>query len=255
MTEISVNVKGSGELKFTLTLQSDMKIIELKSEISKQKEIPEDQQRIIFAGKILKDEDTLDGCNIKDGCTIHLVRSGMKKEVKPAPSTPSVSAPSPSTNASLPGGLSLPSFASMGQNMPANLNQFQTSPEMMRLALQMMQQNPQMMQQMMQNNPYMQNMTPEMQQMMTNPQFIESMLQPGVLDTMTQMMQGHGAQMPMMGMGQPVQSNEPPEIRFEAQLQQLQEMGFYDAQENIQALQMTNGNVNAAIEMLISRRF
>uniref|UniRef100_A0A1J3I020 Ubiquitin domain-containing protein DSK2b n=1 Tax=Noccaea caerulescens TaxID=107243 RepID=A0A1J3I020_NOCCA len=47
------------------------------------------------------------------------------------------------------------------------------------------------------------------------------------------------------------QSNVPPEERFATQLQQLQEMGFYDRAENIRALLATNGNVNAAVERLL----
>ncbi|KAF7723556.1 hypothetical protein EC973_001845 [Apophysomyces ossiformis] len=49
----------------------------------------------------------------------------------------------------------------------------------------------------------------------------------------------------------PVDSR-PPEERFQVQLQQLNEMGFWDAAKNIRALQATGGNVNAAIEMLLS---
>ncbi|OAP08006.1 hypothetical protein AXX17_AT2G12340 [Arabidopsis thaliana] len=47
------------------------------------------------------------------------------------------------------------------------------------------------------------------------------------------------------------QPNVPPEERFATQLQQLQEMGFYDRAENIRALLATNGNVNAAVERLL----
>lgn len=43
-----------------------------------------------------------------------------------------------------------------------------------------------------------------------------------------------------------------PEERFQVQLQQLNEMGFWDASKNIRALTATGGNVNAAIEMLFS---
>lgn len=46
--------------------------------------------------------------------------------------------------------------------------------------------------------------------------------------------------------------NRPPEERYQVQLQQLNEMGFWDAAKNIRALQATGGNVNAAIEMLFS---
>lgn len=46
--------------------------------------------------------------------------------------------------------------------------------------------------------------------------------------------------------------NRPPEERFQVQLQQLNEMGLWDAAKNIRALQATNGDVNAAIEILFS---
>lgn len=51
----------------------------------------------------------------------------------------------------------------------------------------------------------------------------------------------------------PAVSNEPPEVRFASQLATLNEMGFWDAGENLRALQLTGGNVNAAIEHLLSK--
>ena len=57
---------------------------------------------------------------------------------------------------------------------------------------------------------------------------------------------------PMMNPSGNPPNNSPPEERFATQLVQLQEMGFYDASENIRALTMTNGNVEAAVEWLFS---
>lgn len=48
------------------------------------------------------------------------------------------------------------------------------------------------------------------------------------------------------------QPTQPPEQRFQVQLQQLNEMGFWDAAKNVRALLATGGNVNGAIEMLFS---
>ena len=48
-------------------------------------------------------------------------------------------------------------------------------------------------------------------------------------------------------------STEPPEVRFQSQLAQLNEMGFWDPEENIRVLLQTGGNVAAAIERLIQR--
>ncbi|XP_061346043.1 ubiquitin domain-containing protein DSK2b-like isoform X2 [Gastrolobium bilobum] len=49
----------------------------------------------------------------------------------------------------------------------------------------------------------------------------------------------------------PNRSNEPPEQLYATQLSQLQEMGFFDTQENIRALVATSGNVHAAVERLL----
>uniref|UniRef100_A0A2N9E5Y6 UBA domain-containing protein n=1 Tax=Fagus sylvatica TaxID=28930 RepID=A0A2N9E5Y6_FAGSY len=43
----------------------------------------------------------------------------------------------------------------------------------------------------------------------------------------------------------------PPEELYATQLSQLQEMGFFDTQENIRALIATAGNVHAAVERLL----
>ncbi|KAF3953423.1 hypothetical protein CMV_021129 [Castanea mollissima] len=49
----------------------------------------------------------------------------------------------------------------------------------------------------------------------------------------------------------PSRSNAPPEELYATQLSQLQEMGFFDTQENIRALIATAGNVHAAVERLL----
>jgi ubiquilin len=48
------------------------------------------------------------------------------------------------------------------------------------------------------------------------------------------------------------QQQQRPEERFEVQLKQLNDMGFWDAAKNIRALQAAGGNVNSAIELLFS---
>jgi ubiquilin len=46
--------------------------------------------------------------------------------------------------------------------------------------------------------------------------------------------------------------NRPPEERYATQLQQLNDMGFYNFDRNIQALRRSGGSVNGAIEYLLS---
>lgn len=56
---------------------------------------------------------------------------------------------------------------------------------------------------------------------------------------------------PSMPMFPPMPQLDPAQ-RFATQLQQLRDMGFTDQERNIQALQQTGGNVNAAVERLLS---
>ena len=57
------------------------------------------------------------------------------------------------------------------------------------------------------------------------------------------------------GMGGPAasQDSRPPEERYATQLRQLNEMGFFDFNRNIQALQRSGGDVNGALEWLFSQ--
>ncbi|KAK9906810.1 hypothetical protein WJX75_008440 [Coccomyxa subellipsoidea] len=61
---------------------------------------------------------------------------------------------------------------------------------------------------------------------------------------------GAGGGMGLGGFGIPAAVSNP-ETAFATQLEQLRAMGFYDEQANIQALQATGGNVNAAVERLL----
>ena len=47
-------------------------------------------------------------------------------------------------------------------------------------------------------------------------------------------------------------SNQSPAERYATQLEALRNMGFDDESANIRALQQTNGNINMAVERLIS---
>ncbi|KAI9789898.1 MAG: hypothetical protein M1816_005667 [Peltula sp. TS41687] len=50
----------------------------------------------------------------------------------------------------------------------------------------------------------------------------------------------------------PPADNRPPEERYEQQLRQLNEMGFYEFERNVEALRRSGGSVNGAVEYLLT---
>ena len=47
------------------------------------------------------------------------------------------------------------------------------------------------------------------------------------------------------------EDTRPPEERYESQLRQLNELGFYEFDRNVRALRRSGGNVQGAIEALL----
>ncbi|XP_076969901.1 ubiquilin-3 [Tamandua tetradactyla] len=97
---IKVTVKTPKD-KEDFSVTDTCTIQQLKEEISPRFKAHPDQLVLIFAGKILKDPDSLAQCGVRDGLTVHLVIKMQRRTMEtecPAPSIPA-SAPSP---ASLP---------------------------------------------------------------------------------------------------------------------------------------------------------
>ncbi|KAM7261072.1 hypothetical protein ACFE04_026547 [Oxalis oulophora] len=188
------------------------------------------------------------------------------------------------------GGLGgLPDFESMlGSTMPnANsLNQLMQNPAISEM-MQSIISNPQYMNQILNTNPQLRTLldsNPQLREMMLNPEFLRQLTNPETMQqmlTMQSLMSGVRRPQTTQQQGQtggatgspnnmgldmllnmfgglgtgnlavPSQSNVPPEQLYATQLSQLQEMGFFDTQENIRALTATAGNVNAAVERLL----
>lgn len=283
---MKVNIQATHDAKIELEVEPSWSILQLKEAISenekqtKGSDLPVGCIRLIFAGKILKDADSVEGCGIKEGNTVHMVKSQKKPEVaatdknadapKSTPAGPATqpaqSQPLPPLNdmnmASLLGGSAMlpdmddPAMMEASQQMMQN-------PAVRDQLISMMTSNPELMRAAMSMNPMFQQMPPEMQEMMMNPEMIRMVIEmtsagrgvpsqasTGVPPSFQNLFQSLNSAAPTASAAQA--SSEPPEVRFASQLQQLQDMGFFDRDENLQALLMTGGNVNAAVERLLN---
>jgi len=189
-------------------------------------------------------------------------------------SSPTIPSSSPSNN-SVPNTTS-PSVPPIDPNLMSSMMQNPGVQNMM----QQMFSNPEFIQQTLSTNPAlssMLNQNPMARQMFSNPEFLRQMSDPNTLNALMQMQsamqQLQGS--PLMNLlnpfsgensnnlfgvppqnpqqpQQPPQPPQPPEEKYKIQLEQLKDMGFYDQQANIRALEATNGNIQLAIERLLS---
>jgi len=68
-------VKGPGATKFKLSgIERTLTVAEFKAKCVEECKLPVDQQRLFLKGKLLKEDDTLEAANIKEGTTLFLVK-------------------------------------------------------------------------------------------------------------------------------------------------------------------------------------
>ncbi|XP_004590027.2 ubiquilin-3 [Ochotona princeps] len=92
---IKVTVKTPKD-KEDFSVTDTCTIQQLKEEISQRFKAHPDQLVLIFAGKILKDPDSLAQCGVRDGLTVHLVIKMQRRTMGTEGSTSSVQTPEPS---------------------------------------------------------------------------------------------------------------------------------------------------------------
>ncbi|XP_030943897.1 ubiquitin domain-containing protein DSK2b-like [Quercus lobata] len=187
------------------------------------------------------------------------------------------------------GGLGLPEMEQMFNGIPDStlLNQFMQNPAVSQM-MQSLLSNPQYMNQILSLNPQLRGMVdtnPQLREMMQNPDLLRQLTNPETMQQMLALQQSllsqlnqrqstqdqaqtggntgapNAAALELMmnmfgGLGAgslsvPNNPDVPPEELYATQLSQLQEMGFFDTQENIRALRATSGNVHAAVERLL----
>ncbi|KAI9389078.1 hypothetical protein POPTR_009G166000v4 [Populus trichocarpa] len=186
------------------------------------------------------------------------------------------------------GGLGLPGMDNLFNSMPDSnqMTQLLQNPAVSQM-MQSLLSNPEYMNQMLNFNPQLRGMVdsnPQLREMMQNPELLRQLTSPETMQQMLALQQSllpqlrqqatqesaqpgaptgtpNNAGLDMLmnmfgGLGAgsllvPNQPDVPPEELYATQLSQLQEMGFFDTQENIRALRATAGNVHAAVERLL----
>uniref|UniRef100_A0A8C1I341 Ubiquilin-4 n=1 Tax=Cyprinus carpio carpio TaxID=630221 RepID=A0A8C1I341_CYPCA len=206
-TIIKVTVKTPKD-KEEIAIAEDSSVAQFKEEISKRFKAKQDQLVLIFAGKILKDGDTLGQHGIKDGLTVHLViktdnscafKGNTAGTANPSPAgnlgTPQGSGPSPTPTqppnvlagfGDLSGlsnlGMGSANFMELQQQMQ---RQLMSNPEMLSQIMenplvQSMMSNPDLMRQMIVANPQMQQLmerNPEISHMLNNPELMRQTME------------------------------------------------------------------------------
>jgi ubiquilin len=197
--KITVVVKTPKE-KRDIVIEGGAGITEFRAEVGKKFEAPSEQLCLIFAGKILKDGETLAQHGIKDGLTVHLVIKSANKSQEQAaqraqptndssqPSQPSVGS-SPFGLGSLGGlaglgnmGMGSANFMDMQQRMQREM---MNNPEMLRQMMnnpmvQQLMSNPDVMRQLIMGNPQMRELmerNPEISHMLNNPELMRQTME------------------------------------------------------------------------------
>ena len=290
MTEINIKIKynkGGITIK-ELTILSDMKIEELRVIIEEEFKIPTFKQNLIFKGRMLKNEKKIEDYNITNNDIILLVEKlGEEKEkegLKNVTGQSGVGAPG-QINYDL-----LKQPMGFGGNINQVIEAMKI-PEIQG-QMESMMDDPNVIEAMMQNPQMkaLCEINPGIKDLMTNKEFIKNMLKPENLEAMKNLQEGNfnpnsvpdlfnfpnnnninninnnfGFNLfnPMMNplmMGQPNffsqrntnMTKEQLKEKYKKEIQAIKDMGFDNEEKIINALQKTNGNINASIERLIN---
>ncbi|KAL1888240.1 hypothetical protein Sste5346_009714 [Sporothrix stenoceras] len=75
--QISFKVKTSGDGLHSITMAESATVLDLKTKLATEEfeNIPVERQRLIYSGRVMKNDDTLGSYKIKAGNTLHLVKS------------------------------------------------------------------------------------------------------------------------------------------------------------------------------------
>jgi len=202
-------VKAANEGKHELELPLSTSVLDTKKKIAEKCTIPADRQRLIYSGRVMKDEETLEFYKVTDGNTVHMVKSANPPAASSS-STAGGSAARPSvptniasgsgnnplaglTGARYAGHVQLPSADIFGPDGgmgplpgPEDVANMMGRPET-QAAMNELFNNPQLLDQMINQNPMLRGMGDQARQMLRDPAFRQMLTNPEMLRSMSAM--------------------------------------------------------------------
>ncbi|XAR73053.1 hypothetical protein NMG60_11019907 [Bertholletia excelsa] len=94
--EVTLNIRCSSGSKFSVRTNLEATVEAFKVVVSQNCDVPADQQRLIYKGRILKDDQTLASYGLQADHTVHMVRGFASATSKPAATNANAGNPSPS---------------------------------------------------------------------------------------------------------------------------------------------------------------
>jgi ubiquilin len=78
---ITFTVKASNDTKYTLSLAPATTIADVKAKLAELSEVSAERQRLIYSGRVMKNEETLETYKVKSGNTVHMVKGAVSNTV------------------------------------------------------------------------------------------------------------------------------------------------------------------------------
>ena len=282
MTEIKIKIKfNKGEEKIKeFDILSDMKIEELRLIIEEEFKIPSYKQNLIFKGKMLQNEKKIEDYNISNDDTILLFEKYGEEKEKVG-----LNKVRGQSGIGAPGQINY-DLLKQPMGFGGDINQLIEAMKIPEIAGQLdsLFDDPNIINAMMENPQFkaLAEINPGIKDLMTNKEFMKNMLSPENLEFMKKIQEGNlnpsnpppnfmnnfgnnnfGFNMfnPMM-MGRPnffpqgnqnqILTSEQLKDKYKNEIKTIKDMGFDNEEKIINALQKTNGNINASIERLIN---
>ena len=84
--QLSFKVKASGDKNHQITMPEAATVLDLKTKLAGEafENIPVERQRLIYSGRVMKNEEPLSVYKIKPGHTVHLVKSAASNPTPPS---------------------------------------------------------------------------------------------------------------------------------------------------------------------------